>query len=478
MNRHNIANQLEKKQWIAEWLLYIFAAECVFGGSGRWLCIGSLSIRILLFALCFLATLPFVFLKRKQLLRNPCIVITIVFAIVVFVCLCIGIRNGNAFGFIWADASSFLALSLLPGMFAVIDKKEKLMRLLNIIFYTSVCVAAVTMILHIGLAFMSDAATIAINDWINDRNLGGFTMLATGLNRVYFRAQIFLQFSAFYGAWKIWVSSKRRDRIALFICEGVMLFAIVVSYTRGFWIGLVCAAVIVLVLEWKHWKKLFCTAGISLIIVAILSGISTLCYGQPYLFIEIVNRFDSNLIVLSADDEEKVAIPAPAPEQPLPENEAPVKANEECTEEEIDRVAAANEIAVNLRKDSLAAMHEKILQHLVIGNGLGTNLDGVRTDGKTEYMYQDILMKMGVIGLIAFLATYFLYPLLHIVMRLKNSRKLIDVQNEIVRNSFLVAGYLSVAVTSAFNPFLSTPMGILMLGVVNLAVYNKRKTSC
>ena len=453
--------------------------ECVFGGSGRLLAIGGISIRMIFFALAFIATLPFVWIKKNELIRNPGIIAVVIFGIAVLFSTVLGLINGNAFGFVRADVTSFLTIALLPGMVAVLDNRKKLHTLLDVVFYASVAVAAVTTILHIGLAWMDDKTIHAVNDWINARSLGGFAMLATHINRVYFRAQIFLQFSILIGVWKIWATKSIVKRVVLFLCEGIMLFAVIASYTRSFWIGFAISAVIALVLEWRNWKKLIAVASIAAVLMLSIAGISTVCYGQPYVFVEIVNRFDSDLIVLSADETVPTevpgveTVPGTTGEATEPVETEPVTA----PTEEIDIVEKANTDAVNMRKDSLAALSKNIAEHPILGCGLGTNLDGVREDGKTEYMYQDIMMKMGLIGLVLFLVAYFISSVTHIIRRLKFLTKEISWEDSMVLNSFIVSGYIGVAITSAFNPFLTTPMGILALIITNLSVLQNNSDS-
>ena len=479
MNQYVEKGKLHGLRLAAEMLVYLFAAECVFGGSGRLLAIGGISIRMIFFALAFIATLPFVWIKKNELIRNPGIIAVVIFGIAILFSTVLGLINGNAFGFVRADVTSFLTIALLPGMVAVLDSRKKLHTLLDVVFYASFAVAAVTTILHIGLAWMDDKTINAVNDWINARSLGGFAMLATHINRVYFRAQIFLQFSILIGVWKIWATKSIVKRVVLFLCEGIMLFAVIASYTRSFWIGFAISAVIALVLEWRNWKKLIAVASIAAVLMLSIAGISTVCYGQPYVFVEIVNRFDSDLIVLSADETVPTevpgveTVPGTTGEATEPVETEPVTA----PTEEIDIVEKANTDAVNMRKESLAALSKNIAEHPILGCGLGTNLDGVREDGKTEYMYQDIMMKMGLIGLVLFLVAYFSSSVIHIIRRLKFLTKEISWEDSMVLNSFIVSGYIGVAITSAFNPFLTTPMGILALIITNLSVLQNNSDS-
>lgn len=472
--------QLQKKQWLAESMIYIFAAECVFGGSGRWLCFGSLSIRILLFLICFAVTLPYVIWKRKELWKNPFILVTIIFGLMVLVSAFIGIRNGNAVSFVWADISGFLTFALLPGMTAVIDTDKKLIRLLDVIFGASLLVAVITIGFHFALPFMSGEAVIAVNDWINAKNLGGFAMLVTGINRIYLRAQIFLQFSIIYGVWKQENITNKIQKVVIYIAEAIMLLADIISYTRGFWIGLAFSVLLVVILEHKYWKKLLHSAVMILAVFLIGAGISWACYGHPYLFVEVVNRFDSNLIVLSADKD--------SGEEQTMEGGTEVQINGfensgtdadsagNSLNENAQYVESVNEDAVAMRSNTLTIMHQNIAQRPILGWGLGKNLDGVREDGKTEYMYQDMMMKMGGLGLVLFLAAYFSSSAVHLIRRMKKIRWKLDWNHVLVRNTFLTAAFLGVAVTSAFNPFLTCPMGILMVSVVNLAVYENNES--
>lgn len=480
MKEKSWTEQLRKYQWIVEIFLYIFVAECVFGGSGRWLVLGGVSIRIALFGLCFILTLPYVLMKWRELLRIPCIPITILFGVTVLGAACLGIKNGNATGFVWADVTSFLTLALLPGIMAVIDQREKFETLLKVMFVAAFFVALVTVIFHFGLAWMSGDMINAANDGINEKNLGGFALLGTyRIYRVYFRAQIFLQFAFLYGMWKIQNVSQIYKKIVLYFAEAVIAFAIIASYTRGFWLGLLASMILVLLLERKYCIKLLASAGVIILLTLAIALGSVICYRGPYVFIEVVNRFDPNLVVLTVEEK---------PEVPLEEDTKQEGSSEEVTEEttqfhhqwdvapkegeSTDAVAQANENAVNLRQDSLNELNETVRNHPLLGSGLGKNLDGIRSDGKTEYMYQDIILKMGLVGFLVFLITYMHSAVLYLIKRMRSGMESTETREKLLCSSFLVSAYLGVAVTSAFNPFLTAPMGICMLIIVHISVNN------
>jgi hypothetical protein len=105
----------------------------------------------------------------------------------------------------------------------------------------------VTCALHYALAFVSDDTLNLLNEWVNARSLGGFAALKTGMHRVYFKSQIFLQVALLLGIRKICRAQGSR-RLVLCACEGILAFACILSYTRGFWLGLAASGIVMLVL--------------------------------------------------------------------------------------------------------------------------------------------------------------------------------------------------------------------------------------
>lgn len=103
-------------------------------------------------------------------------------------------------------------------------------------------------------------------------------------------------------------------------------------------------------------------------------------------------------------------------------------------------------------------------------------MDEIRDDGKVEYMYMDILLKSGAIGMVLFLATFF-YPVVLLLLGLWKRRSETATDDMLkMQIAVIVAAYISVAVTSWFNPYLSNPMGITLLMITSSAVVLIRKT--
>jgi O-antigen ligase len=107
---------------------------------------------------------------------------------------------------------------------------------------------------------------------------------------------------------------------------------------------------------------------------------------------------------------------------------------------------------VLIRAQTLELSRQLIRERPVTGWGLGHNLDEIRTDGRTEYMYWDLLMKLGIPGLLVFLALYAWTPVRSALRRTRFEPVIT-----------LGASLAGIAVTSYFNPYLNSTLGIVVL---------------
>ena len=442
---------------IARIFIYAFIAECTFGSSGRWISFGPISIRILLFAICFIATLPAVFRNIKAISRNFQVVVTVCFGFYLLICALIGLVSGNDKSFIWADLSTLMTLALFPGFMAVMCNKKSIKQAIDIVFWTSTIFAAATVVFHIVLPFLQTGTIVSINNMINKASLGGFAQMQTGVQRIFMKSQIFFQVSIIYGVWKIISGGSIKSKVLFSVCIGVLFSGCILSYTRGFWVGLAASAVIVFIFSIKYWKKYVKTFTMAFSVFLLIFSLSWAVYQSPVAFVEIINRFNPNLIVIDGINDDEIDF-------------------EQFDED--DSVEKNNFEAASIRNQSLKLSKEKIAQSPIFGNGLGENLDQIRDDGKIEYMYIDMTMKTGVLGTLIFIITFFGFVIIQILQDL-NIRKfgLESAVYEKVkyRNLFLIAAYLGVAVTSFFNPFLNNPMGIMLLMLTATAVYDGKQ---
>ncbi len=230
----------------------------------------------------------------------------------------------------------------------------------------------------------------------------------------------------------------------------------VLTYTRGFWLALAFTAILFFALFFPYWKHCLKCAGILALSLVVLLGASWAAYRTPSAAVAVLERFDPSLIVIMPSRKtygragrtggRGTLSPKPLPcvRKPLP---------------------------------SRCGLWENTHR---LGSGLGKNLDGLRTDGEAEYMYQDMWMKSGIIGLGLFLFSCFWQPrfLICRVKTPKEERKrLLDWKSAFTQAVIWNLAVLGVAITSYFNPFLTTPMGILVVlfaaAAVNLSQQSK-----
>ena len=430
---------------IAEVILYIYTVECVLGCSGRWASFGPVSIRMILFTIAFLAAAPAVIYERKRLLQSPPVLLMLLFFAFLAMGLVFGLQNGNDRLFIRMDLTCFLGLALLPGSLAVIRDETGMKRLLNVVYWSSVILALITAVLHYMVAFAGLYNAVKINFMlILPRQMGALGLYDSGVLRIYLKSQVFLQFAFLIGLKKA-IGASKKKRILFAVCEGLILFAVVLSFTRGFWLGLGASLVLIFALEWKERKEMFRIGLAAALCFLVLIGFSTAVFGDFTLVGEIAKRFDPNLVVLS--DKDKIDV--------------------EYFYKEFGINAEENIDAIRIRKESLKMLKERISEKPLQGHGLGSNLDGIREDGRAEYMYLDIFMKMGIGGLLSFVCLCLWAPAAYLFRRIR--------KESLPRSAaFIMAGMLGLCLTSVFNPYLSTPMGLVMLSIACAAVQQKK----
>lgn len=437
---------------LSVWALSLFVLECAVGSSGRWLSFGGISIRMVLFAVCFLLTLPAVFSQLRSVCRIPGVICTVLFGVYLVIAAVIGWRMGNSINFITADISSFLTLALLPGFLVTVCTKERVRKMMDMVFYGALVLGIVTTVLHFFFAFAQNWHINGINRWLNDHSMGGLAGMSTGVSRIYMKSQMFLQVGLLIGMWKLWTKSGR-ERWLLLAAEAVIAFACLMSYTRGFWLGFVFSAVLLLILEPIHWKRYLSTLGIVALLLGVLFSLSWLTYGKPAAAQEVVGRFNPDLISGAIAPPDSFATDPSGTEMTDPDD------------------PDANEAAVLLRQKSLQMLSQRIRQHPIFGNGLGANLDGLRDDGKVEYMYFDIFMKTGLVGFLLFCAVFFL-PVIQLIWqrirRLKQGQN-VSWDSPEMGSTMLLTAYMGILITSYVNPFLINPMGICLLLLVAAA---------
>lgn len=452
---YSVSTKQSKLDSFARILLLVYLAECTVGSSGKLISFGPVSIRMLLFGLCFVTTLPAVFQNMKKLVKNNQVIVTVALGVYWLICALIGFKTGNQPTLVWADVTGMMGLALVPGFISVMSSGEAIRKAMNVIFIGATALAAVCIVIHFAVAGDDMTRFHHINIWINERSLGGLARLTSGIDRIYLKSQIFLQVGILYGVWLLGNKAPGK-RLWVYLAMGIQFCGWVLSYTRGFWLGLLISALIIFVMNPREWKLYLKASGAMLSIFCVFLLMSSSLYGGSKVVSEIVDRTDSSLLAQKEDVQT---------EQIAPDTDGDGSVS----------IEEANTAASKLRGQSLKLIYERIGDHPVFGNGLGENLDEIRSDGKIEYMYLDIMMKTGFVGLVLFVLTFFGAAAQHLIWEIRHRGEKKEWDSPRMRDRYLVAAFLGVALTSWFNPFLTNPMGISLLMLTSTAVYTTNK---
>ncbi len=238
--------------------------------------------------------------------------------------------------------------------------------------------------------------------------------------------------------------------------------AILFSFTRSIFlsalIGLFLS--VFLVLLSGHGRILFKHLLFSTIVVAVLLIGAYLAFGANYLGFAYQRTAGSDVVP------EKNAVPQEngeaAPNQDVLDNlndDAGYIDRSKNPREQTDAYLHYSEIVSDqYRQYTLSAMLAKIKISPIVGNGLGAV---IKYRDYNEFFYLDVMMKMGIIGLLLYLAPAFLCGY-WFFREIKYLRRGPPYNIQMLLVGVIVAGFLAVCIFSFFNPYLNAALGIMM----------------
>jgi hypothetical protein len=458
-------------------LFAVIVAESAAGSSGRWLMVGPVSIRTVLLLACLAVSTPLLSRELHHLRSQGMFWVTAAFLCTLVLSALWAHQRGNATPFIVNDLTTFSALLLVPTVIALRPTRTEVEGLLAVLLCASVALAGFTLVVHL-LVPLNAIDVNALNAWLNSQSLGAMADVGNGLIRLYLRSQILFVPALLFGIVK--VARGGRHRFAYLAASSLVAMGLLLSLTRSLWIGMIIALAVLCAWSVRATPKLARSTGLVLAGLAGLIVVSMVAYRGPALVSAAAERLDPRLVVLLPSNVNDTptggiggsAAPTtastmgtaprptastarpPNPAQTLPSTYSPTSAPTSD-----GQILESDADAVRLRNQTLALHTERIRERPFTGWGLGYNLDAIRHDGRTEFMYWDLLMKLGIPGFLVFIALYAWTP---VRLRLRRTRgSLLDAVS--TSSPPLVASLAGVAVTSYFDPFLNSTLGIVIL---------------
>lgn len=369
-----------------DYALYVFIAELVLGGAGgRWLDFkGPISIRVAFFIILILVWLFYIYRKKVSLaplleskFTKPLIVIFFFFPI--FWGL-LGWIYDFPLEYILKDANGFLFYILFFILLTVLPKYSEGQKLIKVYLVSIVAVSFIFTILY----FL--AALDIINIWFLKQVFlgrmfygGKIGIMPDGACRLFTGNGVFIQIGLLLLVSFILIrghlgcrsdvvrerhpsrttSLSKNVRNLILVSILFVYLAIVASYTRGFWVGIIGA--LLFLLFWLSWKQRF-----KLLVGAIVLFLISEIVFQGLFHLSFSNFFFNRLATSVSVEKDPVSVGA--------------------------------------RVSQVRVLGGSILRHPFWGTGFGTYFPVYRTEAEVadpysfELGYFDMLVKWGIIG--------------------------------------------------------------------------------
>jgi hypothetical protein len=424
---------------------YLFAYSIGFSPDSTFL-----SIRIAIFLILFFTSFfraikqrKIHFLSSKILLPYCALIASFLFALIN------GYLQNNGAGLVFADGNGYFYFGAALFLWQEITSKEQLMELFIYAKYGLISsLVKIGLILYIFSHKMLDIMPY-LYSWIRDTRVGEITIMTPDapihFYRIFFQSQVYTVI-AFFIAWVLsLVISQKVDSLKSLLTSKkwwkhiailTPLFAsIVISLSRSFWVGMIVAGLIMLLLLFIFFNQSIKKIR-DLILIAIPTGILSIVL--------------MTAIVLF----------------PFPLQNGGFSAGSLIS----NRLQDQN--AVSSRWELLDSLNIAIKEHFVLGAGYGKQVTYVTQDPRIraenptgeyttyafEWGYHDFALKLGMIGL--FIYFWLLCSISwQSLMRIKNQ------QSEYVKLLHLgfFLGGVMLLITHIFSPYLNHPLGISYL---------------
>lgn len=426
-----------------ETALLVLFAELFVGGKGYLfsMIIGNarISLRIAIFCVVLLMWFLFHRGEGNPYTRMPKIVrwwlaflgVTLIIGVIS------GLLNHHGFSAVYFDANAFLFLLLAPVLFSPAIVWNRWMKSLLTVVAAAATILGLKSLISLGVFAHLDIGQLkTYYRWIRITGVGEIAYINGNNYRVFFQSQIYGLFGVLLLAPLLLPTPEKQTRKWWLLLPLILgTTAILISLSRSFWMGAIVAMVFGLGLGWKqfHWtvQQIFFITTAAVCTLGIAYTLTSWALNFPYPFPPARGSKTANLI------------------------------GQRFT-------AIGGEAAVSSRINELKPLQKGILKNPLIGSGFGTELTYTSNDPRQiksqtkgryttyafEWGYLDFILKVGLLGLIAYLGL-----LWSLGTQLWQAR---------TNSAFgLLLGLVSLIVIHITTPYLNHPLGIglVLLGL-------------
>jgi len=344
-----------------------------------------------------------------------------------------GYLRGHDFSNLFFDFNGWLFFALLlPGyeVFVVSENKQKnWQRLEQILLLAVLWLSGKTLLLLYFFTHNIPSILPDLYRWVRLSGVGEITPAGGGFFRIFFQSHIFLLLASPLLVWRL-----PKNKSGALICLLILVWAgVIVSMSRSFWLALLAALFLLLVVIWRR-------NGIRLAVINKLKYLAIL--GAALLLVLALAKF------------------------PCP----PVAGGFNLSLFSDRANLTQDESAISSRWALMDALKKELIKSPILGSGFGTlvtykssdprvaetTADKMYTTYAFEWGWLDVWLKLGLLGLLAYLYLLFLI--------IKKSWK---------ENIALSASIVALIVTNIFTPYTNHPLGITWVMLAALWVYNQ-----
>jgi len=445
-------------------LLYMIMIDCTVMGSGRILSIGPLSLRMILLGVLLVVTIPLVVQQFSRLVRNALLWALVAFGLWVLLEAALGVIKKNNISLLVSDIKGFAYFVALIPVLCVLNSRERVHKLMNAIMYSSAFLAVAALV----LLLLYNWTPVFFNWIVNFDYRHDITMFASVTNKIprfFFKSTPYLLCGCAFPIYFSVTEPNRRYAFLHPIIVALSLFALLLSYTRSIYLAIGGAAVFFVVVLWltldrsgrKHLMK---SLGISVAACLVLTMLLSVMLQADYLgygLDRLAISFEKPVTTAPIQTEPPMDPTDTVPADTTPTDTVPadtVPADTVPAEPGIyNKYQQLTMESDQYRALTMAELNHNILLSPIWGHGLGKALE-VRGGQAHEYIYQDIWMKTGIIGLLLFFA-----PVVLLIADLIKSIRKKDPRISVCATWLAVL--LGFMLFSYFNPYMNASLGIL-----------------
>ncbi|MCG2697694.1 hypothetical protein L6307_01195 [Candidatus Parcubacteria bacterium] len=376
-----------------------------------------------------------------------------------------GVLNHNSFNNIFFDFNGWLYFALIFPVYDIIKNQQSVNYILQIFTASIIWLSAKTLFLLFIFSHNITSITSELYRWVRVTGVGEITQMQGGFYRIFFQSHIFVLIGLFVFILLLTQIVNQKDKYdkkiltSYFLLLASFLSIILISFSRSFWVGLIIGLLFYYFTPHLSSSfvidKNFSNKKYSNILKKGAGFIILLFYKIGWKKFIITNAILLCAGILS------VGLIAAIVKFPYPNPTGGFNTTELLSER---AGQISGEAGASSRWALLPELWDKIKQSPILGQGFGATvtykssdprvLESSPTGEYTTYAFEwgwlDIWLKLGLLGLIAYLALLTKIIFDGIFRNKANDNIIYG----------LTIGLIAISAVSIFSPYMNHPLGI------------------